>query len=89
MVGDTPTLLLSLSMLLKVDRKISVSFRLVGNFKVLDLAMAKVKKVNFAVTYSHPSLMFQRKVVAFLNEALKVGFFFYSQILDKVKSVFT
>jgi hypothetical protein len=55
--------LLLLSMLLKVDRKISVSFRLVGNFKVSDLAGANVKKVNLAVTYSHPSLMFQRKAV--------------------------
>ncbi len=63
MVGGTPTLLLSLSMLLKVDRKISVSFRLVGNFKVSDLAMAKVEKVYIAVTYFRPSLMFQRKVV--------------------------
>jgi hypothetical protein len=41
-------LLLSISVLLKVERKISVLFRLILNFKVSNLAMAKVKKVNIA-----------------------------------------
>ncbi len=37
---------------LKVDCKISVSFRMLWNFKVLNLAMVKVKKVNkYTVTY--------------------------------------
>jgi hypothetical protein len=35
----------------KVDRKISVSFGLIQNFEVSNLAMAKVKKVNIADTY--------------------------------------
>jgi hypothetical protein len=35
----------------KVGRKILVSFRLIQNFKILDLAMVKVKKVNIAATY--------------------------------------
>jgi hypothetical protein len=43
---------LSLSVLSKVDRKISVSFVLIQNFKISDSAMAKVEKVNIAVTYS-------------------------------------
>ncbi len=38
-------------MLLKVYWKILVSFGTVQNFIILDLAMAKVKKVNIAVTY--------------------------------------
>jgi hypothetical protein len=37
--------------LLKVDCKISVSFGRIQNFKVSNLAMAKVKKANIAVTY--------------------------------------
>jgi hypothetical protein len=36
--------------LLKVDFEISVSFGPISNFKISDLAMAKVKKVNIAVT---------------------------------------
>jgi hypothetical protein len=35
----------------KVDHKIAVSFGLIWNFEISDLAMAKVKKVNIAVTY--------------------------------------
>jgi hypothetical protein len=35
---------------LKVDRKILVSFGLIQNFEVSNLAMAKVKKVNIADT---------------------------------------
>jgi hypothetical protein len=38
-------------MLSKVYRKISFSFELVQNFEILDLAMAKVEKVNVTVTY--------------------------------------
>jgi hypothetical protein len=38
-------------MLSKVYGKISVSFGLVQNFEISDLAMAKVEKVNIAVTY--------------------------------------
>jgi hypothetical protein len=38
--------LLSLSVLSKVDCKISVSFEQIRNFKVLNLAMVKVKKVK-------------------------------------------
>ncbi len=38
-------------MLLKVFRKISVSFRLVQNFEILDLAMVKNEKDNITVTY--------------------------------------
>ncbi len=41
----------SLSVLSKDDCKISVSFEHIQNFKVLDFLMAKVKKVNIAVTY--------------------------------------
>jgi hypothetical protein len=41
---------LLLSLLLKVDRKILVSFRQIQNFEILDLAMAKVEKVNITVT---------------------------------------
>ncbi len=41
---------LSLSVLLKVDRKIFISFGLIQNFKVSKLAMAKVKKVNITNT---------------------------------------
>ncbi len=55
----------SLSVLSKVDCKFLVSFEQIQNFKVSSLAMAKVKKVNMAVTYSlvkllvlHPSLIF-------------------------------
>jgi len=36
----------------KVDCKILVSIGLIQNFENLDLAMAKVKKVNISVTYS-------------------------------------
>jgi hypothetical protein len=43
--------LVLLLVLSKVDRKISVSFGLIQNFEILDLAMAKFKKVNIAVTY--------------------------------------
>jgi hypothetical protein len=43
-------LLPSLTVLSKVDRKILVLFGLIRNFKIWDLAMAKVKKVNIAVT---------------------------------------
>ncbi len=42
---------LSLSMILKVYRKILVSFRLVQNSQILDLAIAKVEKVNIALFY--------------------------------------
>jgi hypothetical protein len=38
-------------LLSKVDRKISVSIGLIQNFEILDFAMAKVEKVNIAVTY--------------------------------------
>jgi hypothetical protein len=36
----------------KVDRKILVSFRLIQNFEIFDLVMAKVEKVNIKVTYN-------------------------------------
>jgi hypothetical protein len=36
----------------KVDCKILVSFEQIQNFEVSNLAMAKVKKVNIAVTYA-------------------------------------
>jgi len=42
---------LSLSVNAKVDRKILVSFRLIQNFEISDLAMAKEEKVNIVVTY--------------------------------------
>jgi hypothetical protein len=45
----------SLLVLSKVDLKISASFRLIQNFEISDLAMAKVKKVNIAVTYHEQS----------------------------------
>jgi hypothetical protein len=45
----------SLLVLSKVDHKISASFRLIRNFEISDLAMAKVKKVNIAVTYHEQS----------------------------------
>jgi hypothetical protein len=38
-------------MLLKVYCEILVMFRAVQNFKISDLAMAKVEKVNIQVTY--------------------------------------
>jgi hypothetical protein len=38
--------------LLKVGSKILVSYELIQNFKISDLAIAKVEKVNTAVTYS-------------------------------------
>jgi hypothetical protein len=34
----------------KFDHKILVSFGLIQNFQISDLAMAKVEKVNIAVT---------------------------------------
>jgi len=40
-----------LSVLLKDDSKISASFVQIRNFEVLNFAMAKVQKVNIAVTY--------------------------------------
>jgi hypothetical protein len=43
-----------LSVLSKVERKISVSFKPIQNFKILDLAMVKVKKINITVTYILP-----------------------------------
>jgi hypothetical protein len=43
---------ISLLMLLKVYREISVSFGLVQNFEISDLAMAKVEKISITVTYS-------------------------------------
>jgi hypothetical protein len=39
------------SVLSKDDCKISASFKQIQNFDVSNLAMAKVKKVNIAVTY--------------------------------------
>ena len=42
--------LVSLLVLLKDDCKILVLFEQIQNFEVLNLAMAKVKKVNIAVT---------------------------------------
>jgi hypothetical protein len=36
----------------KFDCKISVLFRQIQNFEVSNLAMAKVKKINIAVTYN-------------------------------------
>jgi hypothetical protein len=45
-------LLVLLSLLLKDDCKILVSFEQIRNFEVSNFAMAKVKKVNIAVTYS-------------------------------------
>jgi hypothetical protein len=42
----------SLSVFLKDDCKISVSFEHIQNFEVSKLAMAKVKKVNMAATYT-------------------------------------
>jgi hypothetical protein len=41
---------LSLSVLSKVDCKISVLIGLIQNFEISDLVMAKVKKLNIAVT---------------------------------------
>jgi hypothetical protein len=38
-------------MILKVDCKILVSFGLVQNLEISDLAMAEVEDVNIAVTY--------------------------------------
>ncbi len=43
--------MLSLSVLSKDGCKISVSFKQIQNFKVSHFSMAKVKKVNNAVTY--------------------------------------
>jgi hypothetical protein len=40
-------------MLSKFHHKFSVLFRLVQNFEISDLAMAKVAKDNIAVTYLH------------------------------------
>jgi hypothetical protein len=40
-----------ISVLSKVDLKILVSFGLIQNFEILDLVIAKVKKVNIAVTF--------------------------------------
>jgi hypothetical protein len=40
-----------LSVLSKEDYKILVFFELIQNFKVLHFSMAKVKKVNIAVTW--------------------------------------
>ncbi len=60
-------------MLLKVNRKILVLFRLVQNFEIFDLAMAKVEKVNIAVTYAiyclfHALLYFKEfEVLCFLK----------------------
>ncbi len=42
---------LLLSVLSKVDYKILVTFGLIWNFKILGLAMVKVKKLNIADTY--------------------------------------
>ncbi len=49
----------------KVDCKFLVSFKQIQNFEASNLAMAKIKKVNIAVTYTlskllvlHPSLIF-------------------------------
>ncbi len=42
---------LSLLVLLKVDHKIFISFGLIQNLDILDLAMVKVKKGNIADTY--------------------------------------
>ncbi len=44
--------MVSLSVLSKDDCKFSVLFEQIRNFKILNLAMAKVKKVNIAVTYN-------------------------------------
>jgi hypothetical protein len=44
-------LLVLLLVLSKDDCKILVSFELIQNLKVLYFSMAKVKKVNIAVTY--------------------------------------
>jgi len=41
--------LLSISVPSKVDCKVLVSFGLIQNFEILDLAMAKVEKVQIAV----------------------------------------
>jgi hypothetical protein len=49
-------LLPSLLVLLKVYRKILVSFGLVQNFEILDLAIAKVEKANITVTNAIYSL---------------------------------
>jgi uncharacterized membrane protein len=43
--------LVSLSVLSKVYHKIWVSFEMVQNFQISDLAMAKVEKVNITYTY--------------------------------------
>ncbi len=53
--GFAPPPELAASVLSKVDSKISVSFGQIRNFEVLNLAMAKVKKVNIAVT--RPSVL--------------------------------
>jgi hypothetical protein len=42
--------LVLLSVLSKDDSEISVLFKQIQNFEVLNLAMAKVQKVNIAVT---------------------------------------
>jgi hypothetical protein len=48
--------LLSLSTISKVYYKISVSLGLIQNFKISDLATAKVEKINIAVTYKKLTL---------------------------------
>ncbi len=60
-------LLLSLSALSNVDCKILVLFRLIWNFKVLNLAMAKVKKVSIFSYLKHSSLFYRAKVKPLLH----------------------
>jgi hypothetical protein len=45
----------------KVYLKILVSLRLVQNLEILDLAMAKVEKINIAVTYKKDFKIILRK----------------------------
>ncbi len=47
---STKKVLISLLVLSKVGHKISVPFGPIQNFKISDLTMAKVEKVNIAVT---------------------------------------
>ncbi len=60
---------LLLSMLSKVYRLISVSFGLVQNFEISDLAMAKVEKVNIAVAYDKllTTIVSRCHIVAHIN----------------------
>jgi hypothetical protein len=55
--------LVLLSVLPKVGCKISVSFEQIQNFKVLNLGMAKVKKLNIAVTLILPLVNYTKRLI--------------------------